>query len=561
MKPLIFLTCRTLVNGIRRALTSPQRLIGLLAFVGWYFMIFLNPGRSNRDFELPEQAVGAIEFPPMAAIDAVVFTVFAGLSLLLALGIFGPRQGFKPADVDMLFSTPISTRLVLVFRIVREYLVTLIIPLLVGLFTLRPVASGWEALFRNVHLPGSAGLTGRMMFVAWIAMALCWVAISYAASLFVNRSDLQSDRNKRVMIAVGSTMLVSVVAFIALRLRGVGEISDAIDLAHEPVLRVFFFTASLSTMLVMAPLEGNLGEGLAGLGGLLLVIGVALRIAVTQADWLYDQAAAKTHDTYAAQLRMRQGDFYGTLAAAARSGKLRAGRHGWIQRLRMQGPLALLWKEVLLQLRGARAMVLTFLALGTLMSAMPALLPARGERAEMIAIFTAVMQGIALLVMGMGFAQMGSVEVLKRVDLQKPLPFPASTTVFVEIAAKALPSAIGIWLGGAVALVLRPSLWPVLAGTAVMAAPAAILIAAMVLLMTVLFPDVEDPTQRSFRNLMTLLGIAVTGIWSVGIFGGLWALGLSPALSAVPAAALNLGLSVAAAIVAGRLYSSYNPSE
>ncbi|MCB8933188.1 MAG: putative ABC exporter domain-containing protein [Fimbriimonadaceae bacterium] len=561
MRPLVYLTVRSLINGVRRALTSPQRLIGLLAFVGWYFLIFLNPARSDREIRLPEQAVGSIEFPPMAAVDAVVFTVFAGLSLLLALGMFGPRQGFKPADVDVLFPTPISTRLVLVFRIVREYLVTLIVPLLVGLFTLRPVASGWEALFRNVHLPGSAGLTGRMMFVAWIAMALCWVAISYAASLFVNRSDLQSDRNKRVMVSVGVGLVVGVVAFVAFRLRGVSEISDAIDLAHEPVLRVFFFTSTLATMLVMAPLEGNLTEGLIGLGGLLFVIVGALRIALTQADWLYDQAAAKTHDTHAAQLRMRQGDYYGTIAAAARAGKVKAGRRGWMQRLRMQGPLALLWKEILLQLRGARTMVITFLLLGTMMSAMPALLPARADRAEPIGVLTAVMQGIALLAMGMGFAQMGSVEVLKRVDLQKPLPFPASTTVFVEIAAKALPSTLGLWFGGLVALLLRPSLWTVIAGTSVMAAPGALLVAAMVFLMTVLFPDVEDPTQRSFRNLMTLLGIAVTGIWSVGIFGGLWALGISPALAAIPAAALNLGLSIVAAMVAGRLYSSYNPSE
>lgn len=561
MKPLVYLTVRSLVNGVRRALTSPQRLIGLLAFFGWYFLIFLNPGRSNREIHLPEQAVGSLEFPPMAAVDSVVFAVFAGLSLLLALGIFGPRQGFKPADVDVLFPTPISTRLVLVFRIVREYLVTLIVPLLVGLFTIRPVASGWESLFRNVHLPGSAGLTGRMMFVAWIAMALCWVAISYAASLFVNRSDLESDRNKRVMVASGAALVVAIVAYTALRLRGVAEVSDAIDLAHDPVLRVFFFTASLATMLVMAPLQGNLTEGLLGLGGLLFVIVGALRIAFTQADWLYDQAAARTHDTHAAQLRMRQGDVYGSVAAAARAGKVKAGRRGWLQRVRAQGAVALLWKEVLLQLRGAKAMVATFLLLGTMMSAMPALLPVRADRSEPIGVLTAVMQGIAMLTMGMGFAQMGSVEVLKRVDLQKPLPFPAATTVFVEIAAKALPTTLGLWVGGAVALALRPALWPVLAGTAVMAAPAALLVASMVFLMTVLFPDVEDPTQRSFRNLMTLLGIAVTGIWSVGIFGGLWALGLSPALAAVPAAALNLGLSIVSAIVAGRLYSAYNPSE
>ena len=207
-----------------------------------------------------------------------------------------------------------------------------------------------------------------------------------------------------------------------------------------------------------------------------------------------------------------------------------------------------------------RATLVAFLLITVAMNAVPALVALEGKGSE-IEILMTVVQGVTVLILGMGMAQTGFVEVLKRVDLQKPLPFPASTTVFMEIAAKAAPTAMAVWLGGLTAGVLKPSLFPVLAGTAILAIPSALLVTAIVFLMTVLFPDVEDPTQRSFRNLMVMLGIVIGGVGGIGVFAGLWALGLHPALAAIPAGALDLAISIVVAIVAGRLYSAYNPSE
>ena len=43
MRPLVFLTVRSFVNGVKRALTSGKRLVGLLFFAGYYFWLVFRP--------------------------------------------------------------------------------------------------------------------------------------------------------------------------------------------------------------------------------------------------------------------------------------------------------------------------------------------------------------------------------------------------------------------------------------------------------------------------------------------------------------------------------------
>src|SRR5690242_5354621 len=124
MRPLFFLTSRTFVNGLRRSLTSPKRLITTLVIISYYFYWFVRPFMTSSvgfgHNHMPNQ--GPLEFPRLELLDSIVFIGFAGLSLILTLGLFGYRSGFgfKPADVDVLFPTPVSPRVVLMFRIVRD---------------------------------------------------------------------------------------------------------------------------------------------------------------------------------------------------------------------------------------------------------------------------------------------------------------------------------------------------------------------------------------------------------------------------------------------------------
>ncbi|HEY0867055.1 MAG TPA: putative ABC exporter domain-containing protein, partial [Fimbriimonas sp.] len=219
MRPLVFLTIRSFVNGVKRSLSSIRRLIGLIFFVGYYAWLVLRPVGGRREgFEhVPDLPVG-FQAPPLEALDGVVFGLFSLLSFVLVMNVMGYRGGFKPADVDVLFPTPINPRVVLVFRIVRDYLITLLLPLFFAIVGWQGVSQG-VSLFRNRFTEQQVAMTFRAVAVAWILMALCWVSIGYAASLFVNRSDLQSDRNKRIIGYTIAALLLLVATYIGLAVR------------------------------------------------------------------------------------------------------------------------------------------------------------------------------------------------------------------------------------------------------------------------------------------------------------------------------------------------------
>jgi hypothetical protein len=561
MRPLIFLTVRSTVNGVKRALTSAKRLISLIMVVGYYVLFFMRPFSSDRaSSSIPLAGGPTMELPPLAVIDAIVFGLFALITLLLMLGVFGQKGSFRPADVDVLFPTPVNPKIVLIFRIARDYLLTLLLPLLLALIGYRPTARGLGALFRNLKDPEVLGYVFRAATVAWLLVAMSWVCIGYAASLFVNRSDLLSTRNRRVLTwgLIGLAGAISI--YVALSVRQMTEWNQAVTLAHSPVLRTVFFTATAATAMVMGPLHGMPWMTLAGGLGLALTIAISLQIALTQVGWMYDQAAARGFDAVTMRQLQRKGDTYAILAEQAKRGKLKAGRQRWIHRIKAAGPAALIWKEAIIQIRSSWLVLVMFLPLVILLTAIP-LFGFPGEDQRVAGGLLLAMQGFGVFMMSMSFAQTGFIEVLRRVDLQKPLPFTSSTTVLMEVVAKALPASFAILVPSVVAVVARPALWQEALASVLVMPSIAILICAAVFLVTILFPDVDDPTQRGFRGLMILLAILIAGSPGVIAFVTMYGIGLPALVAAIVTAALNVGITAGVATIAGSQYAAYNPSE
>jgi len=559
LRPLVYLTCRTLVNGVRRALTSPRRILGLLFIAGYYFLFFIRPSLAGQDRPLPPGM--QLDFPPLELVEAVLFLAFSALSLLLALGIFAYRGGFKPADVDVLFPTPISPKVVLVFRIVREYLGTLLLPLLLVLIAFRPVATGWRQLFRNLPNPETAGLVGRAMSVSWILMALTWVAIAHAASLFVNRSDLRSDWNRRAMVWGTIGLFLAVTAYATWALLRVDSTREFVAFTHDPILRTVFFTATCATAITMAPVLGAWGPAWIALGVLAGVMALSLKVAFSQVGWMYDQAAARAFRQSETRALGRRGDMMALAAYKAREGKLKVRPAGWWQRRRWRGVAALIWKEFLVQSRGGTPGLLVLGLVMGVAALMPVFFGGRRELDRAVLVFSMPMLGIALLNVGMMAALTGSLEMLRRVDVVKAMPFAPWRVVAAEALAQSVYGMGVVWVPSAVLVALRPAWWGELLGASVLAVGLSFLICATVLAVSFLFPDEDDATQTQFRRLMILLGIVIACAPPIGAFAGLMALGWAGWLAALPAAALAAGMAVPAVLVGAGLYAGFNPSE
>lgn len=559
MKPLLYLTYRQFVNGTIRALSNPRRLIGLLFFVGYWFWLFAGPAFRSPRGGLPGLPLMDMQMPPLRAVEALIFGIFAILSLFMYFGVAAPQGAFKPADVDVLFPTPVNPRVVLVFRIVRDYLITLVVPFILVAFGLRPVAAGWEAYFRDA--PQYAGYAARAAGLGWILVAMSLVCATYAASLFVNRSDLKSDRNRRILYWGTAGAVLGIIAYVSVLLRGVSNADQAIDVTYSPILRAFFLPGTLATNMVMGALDGQLWRSGVGFLGLIGIIALSIRIALSQTPWMYDQAAARGFGAGKNIRKLQQsGDMMGVAAEMARRGKVKVKRTTWVHRIKAKGPWALLWKEAFLQTRGMLFMIVLLAVTTAVMVIVPVFLPSRRDPTPIGIVFL-VMQGFSLMSVTLSMAQIGFIEVLRRVDLLKPLPFSSTAIVFFEIVSRSIMATLFSIAGAIILLIFKFELASFALASMILAPCLSILMSSAVFLVTMLFPDIEDVTQRQFRGLVTLLALAVLGTPPLLAFAGLFALKLWPALCATVAGLVCLGVSLAVAAASGSLYASYNPSE
>jgi asparagine N-glycosylation enzyme membrane subunit Stt3 len=129
------------------------------------------------------------------------------------------------------------------------------------------------------------------------------------------------------------------------------------------------------------------------------------------------------------------------------------------------------------------------------------------------------------------------------------------------VGSKAILGIVVSVVGSLLALAFNASLWPYVLAALIYSPALSILLSSTVFLTTIMFPDVDDPTQRQFRGLVMMLAIVIFGLPPTGAFLGIWALGMAPWTAAIAGSIICLAMSALACLVSGRLYESYNPSE
>ncbi|MER3465763.1 MAG: hypothetical protein C4340_00640, partial [Armatimonadota bacterium] len=196
MKVLWWLTGRMLVNSVRRALQSPTRLIGVLFLLAWWFSIV-----GANFFRYERRGAGAMEALPSEVYPILRLVVLGGFVVVFALRLllsFRPPGNYQGADADVLFSTPVDPKAVLLHRFLIDYLFTLLFPIIILLFGGRQTWQGFQFLSRGVEDPA---LVGRMALGAFLLLSFFGVAASYAIGLTINR-DTTGGRKARRWFAV-----------------------------------------------------------------------------------------------------------------------------------------------------------------------------------------------------------------------------------------------------------------------------------------------------------------------------------------------------------------------
>jgi hypothetical protein len=489
-------------------------------------------------------------------VETLVFVAFMMMSILFAVAIFGLKNTFKQSDVDVLFPTPVSSKSVMFFRLCRDYALTLFFPVILSLFTFKPAMGIFNEVKRSD--PEALNIIIRGGIIGWLLMALAWISISYALSFFIAKYE---KWNTLIVQVVGwSIFLVIALTFtyIGMQLQTSPSVATLSTATSVPWLRGLMFLPTAATAVVMGGLKGSLMYSLGGGAVFIAVTAGCLSYSAKMSGWMYDQAATKGFQGQAIKDFQRKGDYTSIVAEKARQGRVGKGRIAKrVANWNFRKGWTLIYKEILIQARIGFWLNFLFLLLIAAFGIMFLLIP----DVKFGPYLYLAMTGFMAVNMSSVQSYSGFVETLRRVEVMKPLPLTSAQIAFFETAAKAVVAMFMSFTPFLVGLIYRPTLWQYHLAGMISAPSLSLALVSAVFLIVVLFPDFDDPTQRSFRGIMQLIALMVILVPTGLIFVGNAYLGLSPLVAASVSLALNIGITAILSTVAGHFYADFNPSE
>lgn len=556
---LWFLWWRQVVNGVKRAVSSPRRLISVLVGIGYYVGMFMRPW-DHRTARSIEKDLGPNLHISATIVDHVAFIAFMALSIFLSMGIFGFKNTFKQADVDVLFPTPVSSRVVMFFRLFRDYATTLLFPLFIAIFIYQPTVGFMNAMKKQDPAGLNQMIRGGML--AWFLLAFSWISISYALSFFVAKNERKA---RAITQSVGWAIFLTVMLVIGYLVWQTNEHQriDALGTATTVWwVRLLMFMPSAATAIVSGSFQGSIIMQIGGIAVFAAIIGGSLSYAARLSDWMYDQAATKGFQSQALRDYQRRGDYTAIVAERARQGKLGKGRIAKrVSHWTFRKGWTLIYKEMLIQSRIGFWMNLFFLIMIAAFGIMFLVIPDSTTGKPIGATLYLAITGFMAVNMSSFQSYSGFVETLRRVEVMKPLPLTSAQIAFFETTSKAAVAMVMSFTPFFVGLIYKPSLWQYHVAGMIGAPFVSLALVSAIFLVVVLFPDFEDPTQRSFRGIMQLIALVIILAPTSLIFAGIMAFGGSPIIPALITAALNIGLTILLTTIGGRFYADFNPSE
>lgn len=559
MNSLLFLTGKVVLNSFKRALQSPKRLIGAILIIAYWFLIvagnIFGRGR-HRDVELsmPSQ----FSLPPEDRIFAIMFAFAIVIFILSALRMFKPPGFFRPADVDVLFPTPLKPKYVLLHRLAIDYLISLIIPILLLIFGGKGTARGYEMLFRDFPNPESATYIGKAMVGSFLLVSLFGVSCSYAFGLLINRDSEFSRLVRKITLCVVIFLLAIITLLCVQAFYTDNPLQTLVVYSRNAFVNIIFFPANAGAELAISPLYANFNKAFISIAILVLGILGLLWFAVRQAEFLYDMSAHAVASSTPRSEFQKTGDYTALYTDMAMKGKIKARKPPFVAEWKAIGIWSILWREWHLQWRTSVFFAIMFFIL-PLATSVYLFLFVENPQVIQVTVLSIVLLFLALMALGLG--QIGFIETLRKVDVQKPLPFSADDVCMMEIISKASIPIINSLFFIVISFVFAPSMWQYLIGFFIGIPFMLVLITSVQLLFLLIFPDMDDPTQRGLRAIIQLLATAIALLPPFLIALLLIFFKTSPPIIGAAFAITCIVITVILIKFTSSMYASFNPSD
>lgn len=545
--PLIYLAAHQMVNTLRKTATSARRLVSYLVIAGYFVFVMVQMMTVFGD-----TAAGPTGLVTVPQAVGLAFIAFSALWLINIMTITSGLNPIAMAEVEVLFPSPIDPRRVLRYKIIRGMVSNLLLPIL------------FRAMYAVEMLrhPSSLHLAGTSLsvvidlalavYVLMVAAAQVW---SHAFSLRFKR-DVPGAPKLLIWITYGLYTIFGVALILVAILVRLDGVSVLYKLGSIPYLEVVFFPAVVAQRLVLAPITGW-GMGLAALLFFIGFFALGWRLAMEQVGWLYDIDSQRGAKWGAIIDAMRKGNTAGLIQSMAQSGKIKARGQGLADRIRVQGLMSFVWREIILFMRQRQPMGAFLLILAACYTAFPFIFfKGHGGHAlgAVIAILGAQVAGVVYA--SLMNVQTGVAYFLQLTDLLKPLGFSARQIVFIEMVSKGWIGATIVPLVSLVMIFVRPACLPYAAPLLLFAPPISFLMAGSHLFSYLVMPDRTDMAQRTLRGFVSLPVMLV----SFGIPAGFMALGwfaLGPTVGGILGGVAGYGTAFLLAAWAAKLYENF----
>lgn len=355
MKVLLYLGYRQSINGIKRIVTSPKRLIPAI-FISLLVVqnIMFNPVfQSDSDNTMLHHDF--VSIPP----DILWSGVFSILSLVMIQIIYSAfsegRLAFSPPNVDFLFPSPINRRTVLIFKLFGDYLKYGFFALLMFLFAVPSL----YRLFGSEPFPS--------ILVSWLAAVLLIALvmnITHIISIITSAGVQRFAVAKRIVRIALFLMLVGIAVIGVIYFAKSGDpFSSLVGAVRSGFTRTVMAPIAWCTDLIVFPIVGGShGPAILKLLGIGVLSVISFFVLIARNENFYESSLAISARMARIKDARDRGDLASVVAEARRG---RGRRHRMVSLVPPfgRGAGALIWKILVTRLRTSPWAVVIFLVL------------------------------------------------------------------------------------------------------------------------------------------------------------------------------------------------------
>jgi|GEM_PF-4850285 len=553
MNAVWFLWINSFKNGIRRALTSPKRLITLIFFSLYLIFAIIRPFFYAASQGRAANIESKIHITS-SEIEAVVFGFYLIIGTISLMLIGSYNRTLKSADIEMLFPTPVPVKVVMTARVIRDFVAT---------FTFQ-IFFAFVFLVVSASMPHQSVLVrvGARLIVGWILVNLTFTSWGYVYNLTVLRDAPKSIHWEKVADYTRISYVILIVAVIALKIFSDSSLQGFVDLGHDPWLELMMFPAYFSYLFVASPVLGY-AFGIIGLVAVIGLIAAGFFVAYQNSGWLYDIASSRGSKQLKRQTSLRSGDYSGLIRDRIIQKNIKYKSNKRLMSWRVQGIGSLIWRELVLAPRQMRAAKFLVLLVAVGYGIFPVLIFGNHDQyvsTEVLGAFLLFTQGIGVF-MSVAVQQISLSIFLKQTDLLKPLPFSSSMLVLAELLSRSWIPSIASPISSIIIMIMRPTLAPIVIGFIFYMPSLAVLLLSALMIAVLIFPDVGDATQRAFRGYTWMLGTALVSLPGAGLMVLIYLAVHMALLGGIVGAIVNSGISALLIVYAGKLFQAASPSD